>query len=344
MHHETYFRPVVIALLWNICAAFAVIYGVLPSGRTPLGNMSSIGLLSARIGAFAFAAVGIACTLPSVRRSLVRLFPRLQTEPTQQEIAFGLGGNSVSATGLVVVRGFDPGSMVHTTAMIYCILLFGQTVMRFVLAGGLDGLVALNDGTGIQTSDLLSQMSIFILIGAVGVGLGARRNLGAMVRRLGLQIPTANELVAGAGMAALCYGLAIGILFLSSYFSSPEVSNNESSGIINDGINTMLMAFLISMTAAVGEEIAFRGALQPVFGLYPTSLLFALVHIQYTLTPASFVILIVGVGLGWLRLRFNTTTAIVAHFLYNFGQLFLLVYLRYLYQELSGLDLSSWLR
>ncbi len=106
-------------------------------------------------------------------------------------------------------------------------------------------------------------------------------------------------------------------------------SQTKVSQLIGESINTLAMAFLLSLTAAIGEEIAFRGALQPIFGLWPTSLLFALVHIQYALTPATLIIIVVGIGLGWLRRRYNTTTAIVAHFLYDFAPLVLAIYANY---------------
>ncbi|NDJ85058.1 MAG: CPBP family intramembrane metalloprotease, partial [Chloroflexi bacterium] len=59
-------------------------------------------------------------------------------------------------------------------------------------------------------------------------------------------------------------------------------------------------------------------ALQPIFGLWWTAIFFTLVHMQYTLTPAALIILMVAIGLGWLRRRYNLYAAIAAHFLYNF--------------------------
>jgi len=117
----------------------------------------------------------------------------------------------------------------------------------------------------------------------------------------------------------------------------PEVfrEQNSLSELIGGSVNTLGMGFLLAATAAIGEEIAFRGTLQPVFGLWPTTLLFALVHIQYTLTPATLIIVIVGFGLGWLRRRYNTTPAIVTHFLYNFVSIALVIYGRYV-QDILG--------
>ena len=92
-------------------------------------------------------------------------------------------------------------------------------------------------------------------------------------------------------------------------------------------ILVVLVVFLYAGTAAsaaVGEEIAFRGALQPVIGFWPTAMVFALTHTQYTLTPAWIIILGVAIVFGWIRQRYNTSVAILTHFWYNLFQLLLL--------------------
>src|SRR5690606_22175089 len=99
----------------------------------------------------------------------------------------------------------------------------------------------------------------------------------------------------------------------------------EASSALAESINTVGLAFTLAATAAIGEEIAFRGALQPIFGFWATALIFAISHVQYTLTPASLLIFFVAIALGWVRKQFNTTTAILVHFLYNFVPLLLLV-------------------
>ncbi|MEP0762854.1 MAG: CPBP family intramembrane metalloprotease, partial [Chloroflexota bacterium] len=83
-------------------------------------------------------------------------------------------------------------------------------------------------------------------------------------------------------------------------------------------VTTIGLAFVLATTAAVGEEIAYRGALQPVFGLWPTAIVFALTHAQYTLTPAWLIILGVAIVFGWLRQQYGTAAAMLAHFVYNF--------------------------
>ena len=88
---------------------------------------------------------------------------------------------------------------------------------------------------------------------------------------------------------------------------------------------TLPLSLAISLVVAFGEEIFFRGALQPVFGIWLTSLFFAVIHTQYTLTPATLMIFITALALGWLRQRHSTSAAIIGHFVYNFIQLALAV-------------------
>jgi membrane protease YdiL (CAAX protease family) len=70
--------------------------------------------------------------------------------------------------------------------------------------------------------------------------------------------------------------------------------------------------FLIALLAALGEETLFRGALQPLIGLVPTTVIFGLLHA----TSGAHVILatLLGFGLGWLYMWSGSLwPPIVAH-------------------------------
>ena len=73
----------------------------------------------------------------------------------------------------------------------------------------------------------------------------------------------------------------------------------------------------LGLAAALGEETVFRGALQPRFGLIFTTVLFALLHSTYGISLATLIVFGVGLVLGLLRMRYNTTTSMVAHAVYN---------------------------
>ena len=74
---------------------------------------------------------------------------------------------------------------------------------------------------------------------------------------------------------------------------------------------------LIGVGAGLGEETLFRGAVQPVFGIPATSILFASMHVQYGPSLLLGYIFVLSVGLGLLRRYFNTTTSFLAHAGYN---------------------------
>jgi membrane protease YdiL (CAAX protease family) len=81
---------------------------------------------------------------------------------------------------------------------------------------------------------------------------------------------------------------------------------------------TLMAATIVGVTAGVGEETLFRGLIQPVFGIVPTALLFALIHIHYGLTVLLIELFIVGLFLGFVRYRWNTTAAIIVHAGFDF--------------------------
>ena len=304
-------------ILLTLNGIFVVYGGVFPllAAFEPPSTASTTDIISvsnattALIIALAVGGSASLVLLTPVRRRLAGIFPRTAE------------GDSLA--------GFKVESPLHMTALVYCLYLFGNTALNFALAGGLSGLA--QEFTVPTTGELWLQLGIFLLFAVLGTGFLMRRRLGATLERLGLRGPTLVELLVAAGMAFLlyCAAMTIGIAWELSTPRDVLQKQTQVSELIGESINTLGMAFLVSITAAVGEEIAFRGALQPIFGLWPTAILFALVHIQYALTPATLIIVVVGVGLGWVRRRYNTTASIVVHFLYNFGQLALAIYANY---------------
>jgi membrane protease YdiL (CAAX protease family) len=93
---------------------------------------------------------------------------------------------------------------------------------------------------------------------------------------------------------------------------------SESSQHLFSPFDSIPGALVLGLSAGIGEETLFRGALQPRLRVLLTALVFTLGHVQYTLSPALLEILVIGLVLGWLRERTNTTTCMVTHAGYNF--------------------------
>ena len=110
----------------------------------------------------------------------------------------------------------------------------------------------------------------------------------------------------------------VGLLSLVVSPETLEAQGAASSQIAEALSQSLLIAFLAAASAAVGEELLFRGALQPIFGIIPTTLLFALLHSQYSFTTSSLAIIFVGGAFAYLKEKQSTTAAIIAHFAYNF--------------------------
>lgn len=74
----------------------------------------------------------------------------------------------------------------------------------------------------------------------------------------------------------------------------------------------------VSVCAGIGEEILFRGAIQPFLGIWMTSIIFVAIH-GY-LNPFNWRLAVYGVymtfviaGIGYLKVNFGLAAAIAAH-------------------------------
>jgi membrane protease YdiL (CAAX protease family) len=222
---------------------------------------------------------------------------------------------------------YNPDSSVHTVAIILSLLLVSLSYSQFVISGGLSGLAESVELSGVSLGAELFTAALMLAAAFLGIGLAIRRTLGQSLVRLGLRLPTTQDVIWGVGAGIVLYIALIIMGVIWSATSSPEQIAEQSAAAeqIARSFNTLPLAFALSLAAALSEEILFRGALQPIFGLIPTSLFFALIHVQYTLTPATLIIFVVGLGLGWVRQRQSTSAAIIAHFVYNFVQLALAI-------------------
>jgi membrane protease YdiL (CAAX protease family) len=225
------------------------------------------------------------------------------------------------------VRGFNPASTVHVVAVVYVLYLVGSQFISFILGGGLSGVAQSYQTQGLSGWSLILSELPFLVIPVLGVGLGLHRNLGQTLKRLGLKLPVGQGVLAAFGVTI---GLFIFVAIVNSVWMAlvPKdvyQQQTQASDALSNSVTSIGLAFLLAASAAVGEEIAFRGALQPVLGFWPTAIIFAMTHIQYALTPAWLIILGVALAFGWLRMRYSTTVSMMTHFLYNFIPLALTV-------------------
>lgn len=93
--------------------------------------------------------------------------------------------------------------------------------------------------------------------------------------------------------------------------------------------------FVISLAAGFSEELFFRGVLQPLVGIWLTSLLFVVVHVGIPRRKGRVVlggfVFLMGLAIGVIYEQWGIYSAMTTHFVYDFG--FLLAARSYLARD-----------
>jgi len=169
--------------------------------------------------------------------------------------------------------------------------------------------------------DILINLLAFVAIAYIAVGWRIVRSFREATARLGVGRPTA--LAIGAGVAVAFLGLVVqGVVGVLTTALQPEIiaELDRITDQLTGQLQNPVGAAAIGIGAGVGEELLFRGALQPRYGNVLTSIVFALFHApQYGLNLAVFGLFAVSLLFGLLRNRFGTTAAMIAHAVYNFA-------------------------
>lgn len=164
----------------------------------------------------------------------------------------------------------------------------------------------------------LVNVLFFVLVAYVAVGTNIYRTPTEANDRLGLTMPKWTDFVVGA--VAVLPTLLLSMLgSLLTLWFQPDLFEDlgDTMEEMSAGTELTLVNVLIFASAGIGEEILFRGAIQPRFGIVLTSVFWALVHTQYQLTFVVLGLFLAGILFGLIRRYLGTTPAIIAHALYN---------------------------
>jgi len=216
---------------------------------------------------------------------------------------------------LAEVLPLHPQRPVHTLAVVYAVYFVGITLAQYAADVSAQ---LFSMGVQVTLAVLWVQGGFFVALSLAGVGFPVRRSFGEALRRLGLAGLNGRQvgavLVTVAGLEAFDY------LVNLAWFAWDPASFERISALnerLFAGLVTPAGALSLGITAGVGEELLFRGAVQPRFGLVLTSAIFALAHTQYAVSPALLEVFAIGLVLGVVRERVNTTAAVGVHALYN---------------------------
>ena len=229
-----------------------------------------------------------------------------------------------------ILPSFDPDHHVHTIALSLSTIIL--TNLLVTLGIGLDTLTnamvaASSDAEAAAQAgmDLIGtawvQNLMFVVLSMVGVGWLTRRGVNETLERLKIHVPTIRQVGIAFGLGIVLVIILAGASALAEQFGLNNVEVDElSQELYGPFFQSILGVLTVGLAAGLGEEAFFRGALQPRFGRIATAFLFAIMHGNYGLSIVTVAIFIVGYILGIIRDRYNTTTAMITHAVYNSTQ------------------------
>jgi len=243
----------------------------------------------------------------------------------------GLVGLALCVPTLRKILGGRPNGEFWTDPPTFLALWLFATVLLSNNLVGILGFEQLNQvgafslGTGgrIPPVAILASQLPFLVLALLGVGIGVRRGFRETLARLGYgpislrNVGVVVLFIVGAFALSVVADYLFSLLQPDLYREVGEISGTLFNPKGLSPAAAILFALLIGVGAGLGEETLFRGAVQPVFGITATSILFASMHVQYGPSLLLGYIFLLSIGLGLLRRYFNTTTCFLAHAGYN---------------------------
>lgn len=172
-----------------------------------------------------------------------------------------------------------------------------------------------------------------VMLALCGVGVLVARNPKQALVRLGLVKPTLMQVAIGVFMIFFTFAYDwVWSLYTHGQggleYAEKLTRYNEGTFSAGGGAApSFVLALFTGLCAGIGEETLIRGALQPVFGIFPAAFLHGALHGQFSHAP----LLILQVA-GWstimgiVRRYTNTTTTIITHAGFNFLSSFLFAF------------------
>jgi membrane protease YdiL (CAAX protease family) len=317
-------------LAWlGVCAAFAVLdlAGLLDGLLVPVPLMLALLFVRA-VGtgerlAYASRLVGAvvaAACLPAA--TFAWRFGISVGEMSPALVVTGLLAFAATLTVLLVpaaggrflrALGLDPASPVHrVVALAFVLTVLDAVALFFELREA--GTVEIP----FYPSDPLVSVTSDVALALAGIGFGLTRGFRESLARLGLRPLTRRQIVLAVAVAALFQVIVGGLEYLESVLLPSVHALEDRFGYEFVGLPPWVGAVLTSLAAGIGEEVLFRGAIQPRLGIVLTSVLFGALHVQYQV-PGMTVIVLIGLGLGIVKERTSTSVVILTHVLYDAG-------------------------
>ncbi|HEX3723747.1 MAG TPA: CPBP family intramembrane glutamic endopeptidase, partial [Nitrolancea sp.] len=190
--------------------------------------------------------------------------------------------------------------------------------------------VAVNEGgSSLQSSvvesiptvhvlELVSQELALVLMAFFGVGYLIQRDFRGSMERLGIKSLQLRQVwIAISLVLALFAVSAVGSELTRVLQPGLYQQINENLGTMEEHVSSVGGALLLGISVGLGEEILFRGAIQPRYGIVFTSIVFASLHVQYGLSFTIVGIFLLSIILGLIRKRISTSASIITHAVFD---------------------------
>ena len=306
--------------LWVIGAIVAAIVLIRP-GDSPLGGYAfswyAVVLVLVAVGGRRYTWMAVSSAVLAGVAGLVIAATNWFDMPADHwRLPYVVGGAAVAAISALQLVRMVRADRIDPVVLVAIQLAIGVvTSWSFELFSG-RGLEPSTYAAATATSPFRSELP-FLALALAAVGLGLSRDWRASAGRLGLLRPAWWQLVAAVLVATVFAETSLVTNILTYHLMPATYRAIIAVGRSSEGNIAVWLAILISLMAGLGEETLFRGALQPRVGILAAALLFALIHVQYGLSPILLMVFLHGIGYGLLRFYFNTTTAIAAHATYD---------------------------
>jgi membrane protease YdiL (CAAX protease family) len=207
----------------------------------------------------------------------------------------------------------DPDSPVDMTGLAILLAVIAYLGFSYLAAPDPESIT-----TSVSAEELIVQVLALVGFAYAAVGTGFYRTVREASDRLGLVRPTWSMV----GIAILFMALIFIVNGAASAITQavqPDLFDEiqDATKNLTANVQNPAGALLLGVSAGIGEELLLRGAVQPRFGIILTSLLFALLHVQYGLTFVLIGLFLTGALLGIERKRYGTTASIITHAMFD---------------------------
>ncbi len=172
-----------------------------------------------------------------------------------------------------------------------------------------------------------------VLLSFCGIGIFVTRHPKEACARLGWVKPTKKQVVIGISLIFFTFLYDYSWSIFTHRLGGQDLASKLSSynagtfSVVGGFAPSVILALATALCAGIGEETLIRGALQPVFGIFPAALLHGMLHGQFGHAPVFIVLVTLwSACMGIVRRYTNTTTTIIGHAGFNFLTTFLFAY------------------